>query len=114
MQDLGPARPHALAVARGEELLAPSITRRLIEEFTRAGRGGLPRGYDQLTEREAEVLTLVARGRSNAEIAEQLYLGESTVKTHVAGILGKLGVRDRLQAVVLAYESGYVRPDDVP
>ena len=100
------------AIARGEELLAPSITRRLIEEFTRAGRGGPPRGYDELTEREAEVLTLVARGRSNAEIAQELFVSIQTVKTHVARVLSKLGLRDRVQAVVLAYEHGLVRPGE--
>jgi DNA-binding NarL/FixJ family response regulator len=104
--------PGVRAVARGEELLAPSITRRLIEEFTRAGRGDPPRGYDQLTEREAEVFNLVARGRSNAEIAEELFVSIQTVKTHVARVLGKLGLRDRVQAVVLGYEHGLVRPGE--
>ena len=103
---------HAVrVVARGESLLAPAISRRLIETYVRP-RPATPAWLTRLTEREREVLTEIARGRSNAEIAEHLYLGESTVKTHVAGILTKLGVRDRLQAVVLAYESGYVRPDD--
>ncbi len=100
------------SVTRGEELLAPSITRRLIEEFTRAGRHGPPAGYDRLTEREAEVLALVARGRSNAEIAGELYVSVQTVKTHVARVLSKLGLRDRVQAVVLAYEHGLVRPGE--
>lgn len=100
------------AVARGEELLAPSITRRLIEEFTRAARTGPPRGYDELTDRESEVLALVARGRSNAEIAAELYVSIQTVKTHVARVLSKLGLRDRVQAVVLAYEHGLVRPGE--
>ncbi|SOC56537.1 response regulator [Ornithinimicrobium cerasi] len=100
------------AVARGEELLAPRITRRLIEEFTRAGRQGRPAGYDQLTERETEVLGLVARGRSNAEIATELYVSVQTVKTHVARVLAKLGLRDRVQVVVLAYEHGLVRPGE--
>ncbi|WP_122261926.1 response regulator [Ornithinimicrobium cerasi] len=100
------------AVARGEELLAPRITRRLIEEFTRAGRQGRPPGYDQLTERETEVLGLVARGRSNAEIATELYVSVQTVKTHVARVLAKLGLRDRVQVVVLAYEHGLVRPGE--
>ena len=100
------------AVARGEELLAPRITRRLIAEFTRAGRQGPPAGYDKLTEREVEVLELVARGRSNAEIAGDLFVSIQTVKTHVARVLAKLGLRDRVQAVVLAYEHGLVRPGE--
>ncbi|MGH3347300.1 MAG: response regulator transcription factor [Nocardioides sp.] len=99
-------------MTRGEELLAPSITRRLIEEFTRAGRQGPPDGYDLLTEREVEVLDLVAKGRSNAEIAGELYVSVQTVKTHVARLLAKLGLRDRVQAVVLAYEHGLVRPGE--
>lgn len=100
------------AVARGEELLAPRITRRLIEEFTRSGRQGRPTGYDLLTDRETEVLGLVARGRSNAEIAAELYVSVQTVKTHVARLLAKLGLRDRVQVVVLAYEHGLVRPGE--
>jgi DNA-binding NarL/FixJ family response regulator len=102
------------AAARGEELLAPSVTRRLIEEFTRSGRLPPPPGYEQLTEREREVLQLVARGRSNAEIASELFVSLETVKTHVARILAKLGLRDRVQAVVTAYESGLVRPGEQP
>jgi DNA-binding NarL/FixJ family response regulator len=100
------------AVANGDALLAPSITRRLIEEFVRAGPGQSERakGLDELTARELEVLRLIARGLSNAEIAKELYVGETTVKTHVAHVLMKLGVRDRVQAVVLAYESGVVQP----
>lgn len=97
------------AAARGEELLAPRITRRLIEEFTRGGRRTPPPGYDRLTDREREVLVLLARGRSNAEIAAELFVSLETVKTHVARVLAKLGVRDRVQAVVTAYESGIVR-----
>ncbi|GAA4412208.1 response regulator transcription factor [Fodinibacter luteus] len=97
------------AAARGEELLAPSITRRLIEQFTRNGRTAPPPGYDRLTEREREVLVLIARGRSNAEIAAELFVAMETVKTHVARVLAKLGLRDRVQAVVAAYESGLVR-----
>jgi DNA-binding NarL/FixJ family response regulator len=101
-------------VASGEALLAPSITRRVIEEFARRPppRDGLPPELEELTARELDVLRLVARGRSNAEIARELFLGETTVKTHVARILGKLRVRDRVQAVVLAYESGLVRPGE--
>jgi DNA-binding NarL/FixJ family response regulator len=87
------------------------IARRLIEAFAAAGGGftTVP-GIDELTERELDVLRLMARGRSNIEIAEQLYLGETTVKTHVSRVLTKLGVRDRVQAVVAAYESGLIRP----
>jgi DNA-binding NarL/FixJ family response regulator len=101
------------AAARGEELLAPRITRRLVEEFTRTGRFVPPAGYDRLTEREREVLVLVARGRSNAEIATELFVSVETVKTHVARVLSKLGLRDRVQAVVTAYESGIVRAGDL-
>jgi DNA-binding NarL/FixJ family response regulator len=101
-------------VARGDALLAPSVTRRLIEEFSRSsrGRGERPTGLDELTPRELEVFKLLARGMSNAEIAADLIVSETTVKTHVARILMKLGVRDRVQAVVLAYESGVVAPGE--
>ena len=101
-------------VAGGEALLAPSITSRLIEQFarTRALSGEPPPGLDELTARELEVFKLMARGLSNAEIANALVVGDTTVKTHVARLLGKLGLRDRVQAVVLAYESGLVRPGD--
>ena len=101
-------------VAQGEALLAPSVTRRLIEEFSRSSRGRAqrPAGLDELTPREVEVFKLLARGMSNAEIAGELIVSETTVKTHVARILMKLGVRDRVQAVVLAYESGVVAPGD--
>jgi DNA-binding NarL/FixJ family response regulator len=100
------------AVASGEALLAPTVTRRLIEEFTRVGPvpRARPSELDELTAREAEVLGLLARGMSNAEIAAALVLGETTVKTHVTHVLSKLGLRDRVQAVVLAYESGLVTP----
>jgi DNA-binding NarL/FixJ family response regulator len=100
------------AVASGEALLAPTVTRRLIEEFARVGPvpKARPQELDELTQRELEVLRLMARGMSNAEIAETLVLGETTIKTHVTHVLGKLGLRDRVQAVVLAYESGLVTP----
>ncbi|MEA2474692.1 MAG: hypothetical protein QOE06_2607 [Thermoleophilaceae bacterium] len=99
-------------VADGEALLAPSVTRRLIHEFAKArpSSSERPPGLDELTPREEEVLKLIARGMSNAEIAESLIVGETTVKTHVARVLMKLGVRDRVQAVVLAYESGLIQP----
>jgi DNA-binding NarL/FixJ family response regulator len=101
-------------VAQGDALLAPSVTRRLIEEFSRSGRGrrAEPAGLDELTPRELEVFRLMARGMSNAEIAAGLIVSETTVKTHVARILMKLGLRDRVQAVVLAYESGVVAPGE--
>jgi DNA-binding NarL/FixJ family response regulator len=101
-------------VANGDALLAPAVTRRLIEDFSRArpARTDEPPGVDELTPREREVWTLLARGLSNAEIAETLVVGETTVKTHVARVLMKLGLRDRVQAVVLAYESGVVTPGE--
>ncbi len=101
-------------VADGEALLAPSVTRRLISEFSRtppSQRGEAPELAD-LTPREREVFALLARGMSNAEIAAELVVSETTVKTHVARVLMKLGVRDRVQAVVVAYESGLVAPGD--
>jgi DNA-binding NarL/FixJ family response regulator len=104
------------AVAAGEALLAPSVTRRLIEEFATAGRArrARPAELDELTPRELDVLELVARGMSNAEIADALVVSDTTVKTHVTHLLTKLGVRDRVQAVVLAYESGLVTPGRPP
>ncbi|MEO6944652.1 MAG: response regulator transcription factor [Lacisediminihabitans sp.] len=101
-------------VARGESLLAPSVTKRLIEQFVRMPRptDGLPDAMRELSDREREVLTLLARGLSNAEIARRLILGDATVKTHVARMLAKLGVRDRMQAVILAYETGFTRPGE--
>jgi DNA-binding NarL/FixJ family response regulator len=99
-------------VASGEALLAPSVTRRLISEFTRAvpANAEPPGSLEELTPREVEVLKLIARGLSNAEIAEELVVSSTTVKTHVARILQKLGLRDRVQAVVRAYETGLVNP----
>jgi len=98
-------------VAAGEALLAPSVTRRLVEEFAATTSDTAPvAGLDELTERETEVLRAMARGLSNAEIAEALFVGETTVKTHVGRVLMKLSVRDRVQAVVAAYESGLIRP----
>lgn len=98
-------------IAEGDALLAPSVTRRLIEEFVRVSREPIARsGLGDLTAREEGVLRLVARGLSNAEIAQDLTIGETTVKTHIGNILMKLDVRDRAQAVVAAYESGLVVP----
>ncbi|MFF4487651.1 response regulator [Streptomyces sp. NPDC001544] len=100
-------------VAAGDALLAPGITRRLIAEFSRldgSRRAPLKQRVGDLTERETEVLALIAQGLSNAEIAERLVVAEQTVKTHVGRILVKLGLRDRTQAAVFAYESGLVRP----
>ena len=96
------------AVARGEELLAPALTRQLIEQFVATPQPSSSPALARLSEREREVLRLIARGQSNAEIAANLTLGLETVKTHVSRILEKLGVRDRVQAVVFAYESGLV------
>jgi DNA-binding NarL/FixJ family response regulator len=96
------------AVARGEELLAPALTRQLIEQFVATPQPRTSPALARLSEREREVLSLIARGQSNAEIAAHLTLGLETVKTHVSRILEKLGVRDRVQAVVFAYESGLV------
>jgi DNA-binding NarL/FixJ family response regulator len=96
-------------VASGDALLAPSVTRRLVEEFAR--RPGVPTSNgaaDRLTDREREVLVLLARGMTNAEIAGELFVGDATVKTHVSNVLTKLGLRDRVQAVVFAYENGVV------
>lgn len=99
-------------VHAGDSLIAPAVTRRLIEEFVRTHvpRSGPPRELAELTPRELDVLRLMAKGLTNAEIAAELFLGESTVKTHVGRILTKLDLRDRVQAVVLAYETGLGRP----
>jgi DNA-binding NarL/FixJ family response regulator len=109
-------------VARGDALLAPTVTRRLLDEFARGpGRAAAdepapapPPGLAELTTRELEVFRLLARGLSNAEIAEELVVSETTVKTHVARVLMKLGLRDRVQAVVLAYEAGVVTRGGIP
>lgn len=111
------SRPNELTdgiriVAAGEALLSPSITRRLVEEFTEhpvAASAGQDR-LEALTDRESEVLTCVAHGLSNAEIAEEMHISESTAKTHLKRVLMKLGLRDRVGAVVFAYEAGIVRP----
>jgi DNA-binding NarL/FixJ family response regulator len=102
-------------IAEGEALLSPSITRRVISEFVK-GAGPKPQAQfprlQDLTARELEVMKSIARGQSNAEIAKELFVSETTVKTHVARILMKLGLRDRVQVVVLAYEAGVVQPGD--
>jgi DNA-binding NarL/FixJ family response regulator len=99
-------------VATGDTLLAPVITRRLVEQYVRRPRPGADRPHSlaALTDRELAVLRMIAQGRSNTEIARDLYLSETTVKTHVTHVFGKLRLRDRAQAVVLAYESGLVEP----
>ncbi|HEY4347561.1 MAG TPA: response regulator transcription factor [Gaiellaceae bacterium] len=102
-------------IQNGEALLAPSITRRLIEEFTRPRPTAAPLpGVDELSPREIEVFHLLARGLSNREIGDRLFVEETTIKTHVARILAKLGVRDRVQAVVLAHEAGIVTREVPP
>jgi DNA-binding NarL/FixJ family response regulator len=102
--------------AEGDALVAPSVTRRLIEHFVQPRRAVTDRaavpGLDELTPREAEVLELIGRGLSNRELADRLVVSEKTVKTHVGRILAKLGLRDRVQAVILAYEAGIVVPGD--
>jgi DNA-binding NarL/FixJ family response regulator len=98
-------------VAGGDALLSPSITKRVIERFTRIPRPTPAPRLAELTERELEVFRLIARGLSNAEIAAKLYISDTTVKTHITHILQKLDLRDRVQAVVLAYQTGLVEPD---
>jgi DNA-binding NarL/FixJ family response regulator len=102
------------AASRGEALLAPAIIRRLVEEFVRRPAPGhaRPVRLEPLTDRETEVLSEIGRGRTNHDIARRLHLSEATVKTHVSRVLTKLGLRDRAQAVVLAYETGLVRPGE--
>ncbi len=114
-------RPEQLAeavrvVAGGETLLAPAITQRLVEQYVRRARPGStrPDALEALSEREVTVLRLMARGRSNSEIAAELFLSETTVKTHVTHLFSKLGLRDRAQAVVTAYETGLVAPGEGP
>jgi DNA-binding NarL/FixJ family response regulator len=98
-------------VANGNALLGPSVTRRLLERFVdEHASAGAAEAVARLTEREREILTLLASGLSNAELAQQLVLSETTVKTHVSSVLRKLGVRDRVQAVIVAYDAGLVRP----
>jgi len=99
-------------LARGDALIAPAVTRRVIESFARAPSPPVPFKASPLSPRESEVLHLLARGRSNAEIATELVVSEATTKTHVSSVLGKLGLRDRVQAVIHAYESGFVRPGE--
>jgi len=99
-------------VAAGDSLLAPAVTRTVVEEFARLSPHPIatPEGLDRLTPREREILELIARGRSNGEIREQLVLSDATVKSHVTHILAKLGLRDRVQVVIYAYEAGVVTP----
>jgi DNA-binding NarL/FixJ family response regulator len=93
-------------VAAGNALLSPAITKRVIRQFTRIPRAAPPKELGELTERELEILRLIATGLSNAEIGRELFIGDTTVKTHVTHILAKLGLRDRVQAVVLAFQAG--------
>jgi DNA-binding NarL/FixJ family response regulator len=101
-------------VAAGDALLSPTITRRVIQKFARMPRPAPPKELDDLSEREREVFRLIARGLSNAEIAEELYISDTTVKTHITHILQKLNLRDRVQAVVLAYQTGVFEADTRP
>jgi len=116
LKDVDPSElVHAVrVVARGDALLAPAITRRLITQYVHrpAPTTGSPAALAALTDRELDVLRLIARGLTNAEIAAELYLSPATIKTHVARLLAKANLRDRVQAVVLAYESGLVQPGD--
>jgi DNA-binding NarL/FixJ family response regulator len=98
-------------VAGGNALLSPAVTKRVIRQFARIPEPRAPRGLDELTERELDVFRLIARGLSNAEIGQELYISETTVKTHITHILQKLHLRDRVQAVVLAYQAGLVEKE---
>jgi len=97
-------------VAAGESLFAPSVLQRLVDHYVAGAPAGRTTGLEELSEREVEVLTLIGRGLSNTEIGEELFISLATVKTHVRHVLAKLGARDRVQAVVIAYQSGLVRP----
>jgi DNA-binding NarL/FixJ family response regulator len=99
-------------VAAGDALLSPSVTNRVISRFARLQRPDPPKELDELTSREADVLRLIAKGLSNAEIGAELFISDTTVKTHVTHVLQKLGLRDRVQAVVLAYQSGIMDGED--
>jgi DNA-binding NarL/FixJ family response regulator len=99
-------------VAAGDALLSPAVTRRVIREFTQLPRRDAPKGLDELTDRELDVFRLIAKGLSNAEIGQQLFISDTTVKTHVTHVFQKLGLRDRVQAVVLAYRSGLFEGDE--
>jgi DNA-binding NarL/FixJ family response regulator len=98
-------------VAAGDALLSPTVTKRVIRQFTRTPRPTPPKALDELSDREREVFGLIARGLSNAEIGKELFISETTVKTHITHILQKLDLRDRVQAVVLAYQTGLFEPD---
>ena len=98
-------------VAAGDALLSPSITKRVIKQFARTPRPEPPKAFGELTSREQEVFRLIAEGLSNVEIGQQLYISDTTVKTHITHILQKLGLRDRVQAVVLAYQTGLFETD---
>jgi DNA-binding NarL/FixJ family response regulator len=97
-------------VAGGDALLSPAVTKRVIEKFTHLPRPAPPPGLDELTERELDVFRLIVRGLSNAEIGRELFISDTTVKTHITHILQKLNLRDRVQAVVLAYQTGLFEP----
>ena len=101
-------------VAGGDALLSPTITKRVIRQFTRTPRPAPPKALEDLSDREQEVFRLIARGLSNAEIGKELFISETTVKTHITHILQKLDLRDRVQAVVLAYETGLFEHDPLP